>query len=94
VNRQHTLNIAEIEIPRTFWQGNRKTSTLRINERHNLILLGVVNRKLGDRLHFPIGDEEHILNGGDVLVVMRPTKDIKSFREALLRSDTDCPGRL
>lgn len=67
---------------------NRKTSTLKLNERHNLILLGVVDRELGDQLHFGVSDKEHILNGGDVLVVMGPAKDIKSYREALLRSDT------
>jgi voltage-gated potassium channel len=88
VHRRHTLNIAEIEIPKGSWLENRKTSTLKLNERHNLILLGVVDRELGDRLHFAVGDKEHILNGGDVLVVMGPARDIKSFREALLRSDT------
>jgi voltage-gated potassium channel len=88
VHRRHTLNIAEIEIPKASWLENHKTSTLRLNERHNLILLGVVDRELGDQLHFAVGDKEHILNGGDVLVVMGPAKDIKSFKEALLRSDT------
>jgi voltage-gated potassium channel len=88
VHRRHALNIAEIEIPEGSWLENRKTSTLKLNERHNLILLGVVDRELGDQLHFAVGDKEHILNGGDVLVVMGPAKDIKSFKEALLRSDT------
>jgi voltage-gated potassium channel len=88
VHRRHTLNIAEVEIPEGSWLENRKTSTLRLNERHNLILLGVVDRELGDRLHFVVGDKEHILNNRDVLVVMGPAKDIKSFKEALLRTDT------
>lgn len=84
VHRRHALNIAEIEIPENSWLENCKTSTLRLNERHNLILLGVVDKEIGDQLHFAVGDKEHILNAGDVLVVMGPAREIKAFKEALI----------
>jgi voltage-gated potassium channel len=88
VHRRHNLNIAEIEIPEGSWLENRKTSTLKLNERHNLILLGVVDKEIDDELHFAVGDKEHILNGGDILVVMGPAKEIKAFKEALMTRDS------
>lgn len=88
VHRRHNLNIAEIEIPEGSWLENRKTSTLKLNERHNLILLGVVDKEISDELHFAVGDKEHILNRGDILVVMGPAKEIKTFKEGLMKSDT------
>lgn len=83
VFRRHDLNIAEIKIPEASWLENRKTSTLRLNERHNLILLGVVDKEMGETLHFAVGDEEHVLNAGDVLVVMGPAREIRTFKERL-----------
>jgi len=84
VYRRHTLNIAEIEIPENSWLENRKTSELKLNERHNLLLLGVVDKEIGDQLHFAVGDKEYVLNAGDVLVVMGPAKEIKAFKDELI----------
>lgn len=84
VHRRHNLNIAEIEIPEGSWLENRKTSTLKLNERHNLILLGVVDKEISDELHFAVGDKEHILNRGDILVVMGPAREIKEFKESVM----------
>lgn len=81
--RRHDLNIAEIEIPEGSWLENSNTSTLRLNERFDLILIGVVDKELDERLHFAIGDKEHILNAGDVLVVMGPALEIRAFKEQL-----------
>lgn len=83
VFRRHDLNIAEIEIPKGSWLEDCKISSLRLNERHNLILIGVVDKELGNDLHFAIGDKEHILDAGDVLVVMGPAKEIREFKEHL-----------
>lgn len=83
VFRRHDLNIAEIEIPQQSWLEHCKISELRLNQRFDLILIGVVDQELGNQLHFAIGDKEHILNAGDVLVVMGPAREIKAFREQL-----------
>ncbi|MDD1612255.1 MAG: NAD-binding protein [Methylococcaceae bacterium] len=83
VFRRHDLNIAEIEIPEGSWLVNRKTSTLRLNERHNLILIGVVDKEMGEALHFAVGDKEHVLDAGDVLVVMGPAREIRAFKGQL-----------
>lgn len=83
VFRRHDLNIAEIEIPKDSWLENCKISELNLNQSFDLILIGVVDLELGIQLHFAIGDKEHILNAGDVLVVMGPARAIKSFKEQM-----------
>lgn len=77
---QHDLNIAQIEIPEGSYLENAKSSDLCLAERHNLILIGIVDRALGDALHFAISEKKHILNAGDVLVVLGPSKEIKNFK--------------
>jgi voltage-gated potassium channel len=78
---QHDLNIAQIEIPEGSCLENTNTSNLKLNEKHNLILIGVVDRESGDALHFAIGEQEYSLNAGDVLVVLGPSREIRSFKE-------------
>ncbi|HEY8219273.1 MAG TPA: NAD-binding protein [Methylobacter sp.] len=78
---RHDLNMAQIEILKGSCLENTKTSDLRLNEKHNLILIGVVDRELGDQLHFAIGEKEHCLDAGDVLVVMGPATEIKAFKK-------------
>jgi voltage-gated potassium channel len=83
VFRRHDLNIAEIAIPAGSRLEHCKISALNLNERHNLILIGVVDKELGNDLHFAVGDKEHILDAGDVLVVMGPAREIREFKEQL-----------
>lgn len=81
VFRRHDLNIAQIEIPKGSWIENTQVSSLKLNEKHNLILIGVVNKEWGEDLHFAIGEREHHLDAGDILVVMGPAREIRAFKE-------------
>ncbi|MGZ4998065.1 MAG: potassium channel family protein [Methylobacter sp.] len=78
---RHDLNMAQIEILKGSCLENTKTSDLRLSEKHNLMLIGVVDRELGDQLHFAIGEKEHRLDAGDVLVVMGPATEINAFKK-------------
>jgi voltage-gated potassium channel len=78
---RHDLKMAQIEIPQGSYLEKIKTNDLKLNEKHNLILIGVVDRELGDQLHFAIGEKEHSLDAGDVLVVMGPAREIKAFKK-------------
>jgi voltage-gated potassium channel len=80
---QHDLNIAQIEIPKGSYLEDSKSSDLELAEKYNLILIGIVDRELGDALHFAISEKKHILNAGDVLVVLGPANEIKHFKEAV-----------
>lgn len=78
---RHDLNIAQIEIPTGSWLENSKASAMKLNEKHNLILIGVVDKELSEDLQFVIGEKEHTLNAGDVLVVLGPAREIRLFKE-------------
>ncbi len=78
---QHDLNMAQIEIPIDSYLEGRTVSQLNLrNEKYNLILIGVVDRELDDQLHFTNGETDHVLNAGDVLVVMGPNRGCRLFR--------------
>jgi voltage-gated potassium channel len=78
---RHDLHIAQIEIPIGSCLENITTSELKLDEKHNLILIGVVDRESGEALHFAVGEKEYTLNAGDVLVVLGSNREIRSFKE-------------
>ena len=78
---RHDLHIAQIEIPRRSYLENTRTSELKLDEKHNLILIGVVDKESGEALHFAIGEKEYTLNAGDILVVLGPSREIRAFKE-------------
>jgi voltage-gated potassium channel len=78
---RHDLHIAQIEIPEGSCLENTMSSELKLNEKHNLILIGVVDKESGEALHFAISENDYILNAGDVLVVLGPSREIRSFKE-------------
>jgi len=80
---RHDLNMAQIEVLKGSCLENTQTSDLRLSEKYDLILIGVVDRELGDQLHFAIGEKEHRLDAGDVLVVMGPATEIKAFKKVV-----------
>lgn len=78
---RHDLNIAQIEIPEGSVLEKTRVSALKLNEKHNLIFIGVVNRELDNDLHFAIDSKDHELNTGDILVVLGPAREIRHFKE-------------
>ncbi|CAA9892902.1 Voltage-gated potassium channel [Candidatus Methylobacter favarea] len=77
---RHDLNMAQFEVPEGSCLETTKISDLKLNEKHNLILIGVVEGALNGQLHFAIGEKEHRLKAGDILVVIGPARSIKSFK--------------
>jgi voltage-gated potassium channel len=78
---RHDLNMAQIEIPVESYLEGVTVSQLNLkNEKYNLVLIGVVDRELDDQLHFINGETDHVLNAGDVLVVMGPSRGCRLFR--------------
>jgi voltage-gated potassium channel len=82
------LNIAEVRIPQGSYLEYKTVSDLNLSEKHNLILIGVIDKELGDELHFAIGEKEHILDAGDILVVLGPSREIRSYKNAIAK-DTE-----
>lgn len=80
---RHDLNLAELEIPEGSCLENTRSSDLKLNEKHNLILIGLIDKDLGEDLHFAYSEEEHHLDAGDILVVLGPSREIRSFKKEI-----------
>ncbi len=75
------LHIAEVIIPIGSYLENTYSSTLSLNEQFNLVLIGIVDKELGDNLHFAIGEKDHKLDAGDIIVVLGPSREINAFKK-------------
>lgn len=78
---RHDLHIAEVVIPENSVLENSYSSQLKLNEKHNLVLIGIVDKELGEDLHFAISEQDHLLDAGDILVILGPSRDIRAFKK-------------
>ncbi len=78
---RHDLNMAEVEIPAGCYLEGKLVNDLNLDETANLILIGIVDKKLGENLHFSLGEKQHKIDAGDILVVMGPSRDIRLFKK-------------
>ncbi|MFW5444388.1 MAG: potassium channel family protein [Methylococcaceae bacterium] len=86
---RHDLHVAEIIIPENSYLENTYSSKLSLNDEHNLVLLGVVDKELGNELHFSIGEKDHKLDAGDIIVVLGPSWEIKAFKKEVAYVQSD-----
>jgi voltage-gated potassium channel len=77
------LHMAEVLIPKNSCLDNTLISELHLNDLYNLFLIGVVDKELGEKLYFSLGEKEHVLDAGDILVVLGSSRDIKNFKKEI-----------
>ena len=77
------LHMAEILIPKNSYLDRTLISELHLNELYNLFLIGVVDKELGEKLYFSLGEQDHVLDTGDILVVLGSSRDIKNFKKEI-----------
>ncbi|NOR81814.1 MAG: TrkA family potassium uptake protein [Methyloprofundus sp.] len=77
------LHMAEITIPACSILDKTLTSQLDINKKYNLFLVGVVDKELGDKLYFSLGEQDHKLDVGDILVILGAKRDIRKFKKEI-----------
>jgi len=77
------LNMAEITIPANSILDKTSTKNLCIHEEYNLFLIGVVDKELGEKLYFALGEQDHMLDVGDILVILGANRDIKHFKQKI-----------
>lgn len=77
------LNMAEITIPENSILDKTSTQNLCIHEKYNLFLIGVVDKELGEKLYFSLGEQDHMLDVGDILVILGAHRDIKHFKKEI-----------
>lgn len=78
---QDDLNMSEIQILPGSPLVNAMTSQLHLDEHNNLILIAIVDKELGEELHFTLGEKDHKLDAGDFLVVLGPSREIRAFKK-------------
>lgn len=83
---RHDLHVAEILIPKGSFLENIYTSQLRLCEKYNLVIIGIVDNELRHDFHFSIGEKDHKLNSGDIIVVLGPSGEINAFKREILHS--------
>ncbi|KJV05637.1 potassium channel family protein [Methylocucumis oryzae] len=83
---QQDLNLAQVEIPAGSYLANTHIRELNLNTSHNLLLIGVVDKELGEQIFFAIDGTEHHLDAGDILIVLGIASEIQAFKRDLLIS--------
>lgn len=78
---RHDLHVAEVVIPEKSTLENTYTSELTLTEQYNLVLIGIIDKELGEELHFSIGEKDHKLDANDILVVLGSSREIKAFKK-------------
>ena len=77
------LDIAEIHVEEGSFLHGRYLDELSLDERYNLIVLGVVDRNYGDHLIFATDPRRHRMDDGDVLVIIGPEDAFARFHNDL-----------
>jgi voltage-gated potassium channel len=81
---QANLNVTELQIPSGSPYIGRPVSALNLETRYNLILLGVVDRKMEEHFIYSQKVQNTQLQAGDILVVIGPMDASASLKQNLL----------
>ena len=77
---QDYLNLAEITVIKGSFMDGHMLGDLDLSSRYDLIVLGVVDRELGDEFIFASSGLDHKLDAGDVLVVIGASPALEKLR--------------
>lgn len=78
---RHDLHLAEVAIPENSYLENTDARQLQLSSRYNLILIGIVNKQLGEKVYFVAEELDRRLNVGDILVILGPSREIRAFKK-------------
>jgi voltage-gated potassium channel len=78
------VDIAEIEIPAESSLSGTPLDDLHLARRYNLIVMGVVDLEIGRELIFCNNGINHLMDGGDLLVVIGPGGEIVRLRDDIM----------
>ena len=77
------LNLAQVTINKGSFLDGRVVGDSRLRDHYNLVLLGMVDRALGDEFIFRTRGLRHRLDAGDILVVIGPRAEIEHLKKDL-----------
>ncbi len=78
---RHDLHLAEVVVPEHSYLEGSHISQLQLGSHYNLILIGIVNKKVSDELHFVVEEFDRRLSVGDILVILGPSREIRTFKK-------------
>jgi voltage-gated potassium channel len=77
---QSSINLAEIEVKENSFLDGKRLGEAQLSQNYNLILLGVVDRELGNEFIFRLSGIDHQLNPNDLLVVIGAADEIERLK--------------
>ncbi len=77
---QSSINLSEIEIKADSFLDGQRLGDVQLSQNYNLILLGVVDRELGNEFIFKLSANDHQLAPSDLLVVIGATDEIERLK--------------
>ncbi len=86
---QSLVNLAEIEVKQDCFLDGKRLGEARLSQHYNLILLGVVDRELGNEFIFRLSGIDHKLDPSDLLVVIGTSDEIER-----LKQDIEKPAKM
>lgn len=80
---QADLSLAEVPIMAGSMLAGHTVKDIQLGHDYNLILVGIVDREMGDNFIYSTEGHNHRLDEGDVLVVIGPNEEIDRIRQDL-----------
>jgi len=77
---QNDLNLAELTVEESSFLDGKRLGELNLSTNYDLLLLGMVDRELGDEFIFLSSGLDHKLDRGDVLVVIGRADEIDRLK--------------
>lgn len=77
---QSSINLAEIEIKTGSFLDGQRLGEAQLSQNYNLILLGVVDKELGNEFIFRLSSIDHKLDPSDLLVVIGASDEIERLK--------------
>jgi len=82
---QADLSMAEVPVLAESSLNGRRVKDIELENNYNLILVGIVDREMGDNFIYSTEGHNHQLDEGDVLVVIGPNDEIDRIRQDFVR---------
>lgn len=84
------LNISEIYINKNSILNGTFFKNIIIHKQFNILIIGIMDKELGDKFIFNTKGINHKIDEGDILVVVGKNQDLVSFREYIIKgADND-----
>jgi voltage-gated potassium channel len=78
---RNDLHLAEVAVSDSSFLRDIFVSQLELNTHYNLILVGIINKRISNQMHFVAEEADRKLNPGDILVILGPSREIRAFKK-------------